>query len=60
MQESFNFSCRWFVPSDLRAGADAGDGSYNGVYGLLQRREVDYAPAGLFMRDRILLNGVAE
>ncbi len=42
------------LPPDRQFGKDMGNGSYSGIYGMLQRREVDYAAAGLVFLVNIL------
>ncbi len=53
-QTSYNFTCKWMLPPDRQFGKDMGNGSYSGIYGMLQRREVDYAAAGLVFLVNIL------
>ncbi len=43
---SCNFSVAWITPADGNYGAPLGNGSFNGLTGLLQRKETDIVAAG--------------
>ena len=49
LQERSNFTAEWVYPPDFKYGVPdgGGNGSWNGIIGMLQRREVDVGVTGL-------------
>ncbi len=45
MEQKYNFSTYWTLPKDNKYGTPIGNGSYNGVIGMLQRQETDMGAA---------------